>query len=37
VVNPPKVEEDSKVVEAPIDDNQIFTKVEVEAQFPGGE
>ncbi|MFN5334420.1 MAG: energy transducer TonB [Bacteroidota bacterium] len=37
VVNPPKVEEDTKVVEAPIDYDQTFTKVEVEAQFPGGE
>lgn len=38
VVNPPKVEEESKVVEAPKEDeNQVFTKVEVEAQFPGGE
>ncbi|HMP87990.1 MAG TPA: energy transducer TonB, partial [Lacibacter sp.] len=38
VVNPPKVEQESKVVEAPREDpNQIFTKVEVEAQFPGGE
>ncbi len=37
VVNPPKVEQETKVVEAPADDNQVFTKVEVEAQFPGGE
>ncbi len=38
VVSPPKVEEESKVVEAPKEDeNQVFTKVEVEAQFPGGE
>jgi protein TonB len=38
IVNPPKVEEESKVVEAPKEDpNQVFTKVEVEAQFPGGE
>jgi protein TonB len=37
VVNPPKVEEETKVVEAPIDYDQTFTKVEVEAQFPGGE
>lgn len=38
VVNPPKVEEETKVVEAPKEDpNQVFTKVEVEAQFPGGE
>jgi protein TonB len=38
VVNPPKVEEESKVVEAPKEDeNTVFTKVEVEAQFPGGE
>jgi protein TonB len=37
IVNPPKVEEDTKVVEAPIDYDQTFTKVEVEAQFPGGE
>lgn len=35
VVNPP-ITDNSGVVEAP-DDNQIFTKVEVEAQFPGGE
>lgn len=37
VVNPPKVEVEQKVVEAPVDENQVFTKVEVEAQFPGGE
>jgi protein TonB len=38
VVNPPKVEQETKVVEAPKEDeNQVFTKVEVEAQFPGGE
>jgi periplasmic protein TonB len=38
VVNPPKVEEEQKVVEAPKEDeNTVFTKVEVEAQFPGGE
>lgn len=38
VVNPPKVEVEQKVVEAPKEDeNQVFTKVEVEAQFPGGE
>lgn len=38
VVNPPKVEQETKVVEAPREDpNQVFTKVEVEAQFPGGE
>ncbi|MFN8266101.1 MAG: energy transducer TonB [Chitinophagaceae bacterium] len=38
VVNPPKVEQETKVVEAPKeDDNVVFTKVEVEAQFPGGE
>ncbi|HLP36428.1 energy transducer TonB [Lacibacter sp.] len=38
IVNPPKVEEETKVVEAPKEDpNQVFTKVEVEAQFPGGE
>lgn len=37
VVNPPKVEQETKVVEAPADDNTVFTKVEVEAQFPGGE
>jgi len=38
VVNPPKVEQETKVVEAPKEDeNTVFTKVEVEAQFPGGE
>lgn len=38
VVNPPKVEVETKVVEAPKEDeNQVFTKVEVEASFPGGE
>jgi len=38
IVNPPKVEEETKVVEAPKEDpNTVFTKVEVEAQFPGGE
>ncbi len=37
VVNPPKVEVEAKVTEAPVDENQVFTKVEVEAQFPGGE
>lgn len=37
VVNPPKVEQETRVVEAPIDENTIFTKVEVEAQFPGGD
>ncbi|MBX9784709.1 MAG: energy transducer TonB [Chitinophagaceae bacterium] len=38
VVNPPKVEQETKVVEAPKEDeSQVFTKVEVEAQFPGGE
>lgn len=38
VVNPPKVEVETKVVEAPKEDeNQVFTKVEVEAAFPGGE
>ncbi|MBM3440706.1 MAG: energy transducer TonB, partial [Bacteroidetes bacterium] len=37
VVNPPKVEQETKVVEAPIDENTVFTKVEVEAQFPGGD
>lgn len=38
VVNPPKVEQETKVVEAPREDeNTVFTKVEVEAQFPGGE
>lgn len=31
------VDEGSKVVEAPEDDNKIFNKVEVEAAFPGGE
>ncbi|MFN5134312.1 MAG: energy transducer TonB [Chitinophagaceae bacterium] len=37
VVNPPKVEVETKVVEAPKEDDQVFTKVEVEAAFPGGE
>jgi protein TonB len=38
VVNPPKVEEETKVVQAPVeDDNTIFTKVEIEAGFPGGD
>jgi periplasmic protein TonB len=38
IVNPPKVEEEAKIVEAPKEDpNQVFTKVEVEASFPGGE
>jgi periplasmic protein TonB len=38
VVNPPIVEQETKVVEAPKEDeNKVFTKVEVEAQFPGGE
>lgn len=37
IVNPPKVEEETKVVQAPVeDDNTIFTKVEIEASFPGG-
>lgn len=37
VVNPPKVEEATQVVQAPVeDDNTIFTKVEIEAGFPGG-
>ncbi|HET9055735.1 MAG TPA: energy transducer TonB [Chitinophagaceae bacterium] len=37
VVNPPKVEEATQVVQAPVeDDNTIFTKVEIEANFPGG-
>jgi periplasmic protein TonB len=38
VVNPPKVDQGSKVVAAPADDdNKVFTKVEIEAQFPGGD
>jgi len=38
VVNPPKVDVDSKVVSAPADDdNKVFTKVEIEATFPGGD
>jgi protein TonB len=38
VVNPPKVDQESKVVAAPSDDdNKVFTKVEIEAQFPGGD
>ncbi|RTL58828.1 MAG: energy transducer TonB [Sphingobacteriales bacterium] len=38
VVNPPKVEEATQVVQAPVeDDNTIFTKVEIEAGFPGGD
>lgn len=38
VVNPPKVEQETKVVEAPKEDeNTVFTKVEVEASFPGGD
>lgn len=38
VVNPPKVDVGSKVVAAPADDdNKVFTKVEIEAQFPGGD
>ena len=38
IVNPPKVEEEAKVVETPKEDpDQLFTKVEIEAQFPGGE
>ncbi|MBI2729472.1 MAG: TonB family protein [Sphingobacteriales bacterium] len=38
VVNPPKVEEATQVVQAPVeDDNTIFTKVEIEAGFPGGQ
>lgn len=38
VVNPPKVEEATQVVQAPAeDDNTIFTKVEIEAGFPGGD
>lgn len=36
VVAPPVVDAGTKVVEAPVDDNQIFTKVEKEAEFPGG-
>ena len=37
IVNPPKVEEATQVVQAPVeDDNTIFTKVEIEADFPGG-
>lgn len=38
VVNPPKVDQESKVVAAPADDdNKVFTKVEIEAKFPGGD
>lgn len=37
VVSAPIVDEGSKVVEPPVNDNQIFTKVEVEAAFPGGD
>lgn len=38
VVNPPKVDQGSKVVAAPAeDDNKVFTKVEIEAGFPGGD
>jgi periplasmic protein TonB len=38
VVNPPKVDVGSKVVAAPADDdNKVFTKVEIEAKFPGGD
>ena len=38
VVNPPKVDQESKVVAAPSDDdNKVFTKVEIEASFPGGD
>lgn len=38
VVNPPKVDQGSKVVSAPAeDDNKVFTKVEIEAGFPGGD
>ncbi len=38
VVNPPKVDQESKVVAAPSDDdNKVFTKVEIEAKFPGGD
>lgn len=37
IVNPPKVEVETKVVQAPVEDeNTIFTKVEIEASFPGG-
>jgi periplasmic protein TonB len=36
VVNPPKSNND-KVVSAPDDDNKVFTKVEIEASFPGGD
>ena len=37
IVAPPIKETGTKIIEAPADDNQIFTKVEVEASFPGGE
>lgn len=39
IVNPPKVDKDSKVVNAPAveEDNRVFTKVEIEASFPGGD
>ena len=37
IVNPPKVDQGSKLVSAPgDDDNKVFTKVEMEAEFPGG-
>lgn len=39
IVNPPKVDKDSKVVSGPVveEDNRVFTKVEIEAAFPGGD
>jgi periplasmic protein TonB len=37
IVAPPIKEEGTKIIEAPADDNQIFTKVEVDAAFPGGD
>ena len=37
IVAPPVEDKGSKVIDVPQDDNQIFTKVEVEAQFPGGD
>ena len=37
VVNPPKSDNGSKVVASPQEDERTFTKVEVDAQFPGGD
>ena len=37
VIAPPQVEKNSKVIVVPVNDEEIFHTVEIEAQFPGGD